>query len=271
VVLTDVKSQLRKLFKSNNQKKGQFAPFFIGRDIYNGMIIYKITNKVNNKIYIGKSLYDDESYMGSGLSINNALKKYGKENFIKETIEICEDQKTLNERERFWIKKYNSTSREIGYNIAEGGNGGNTRQGYDENKMELYYKKLSEGVSNSVRYQEFVEKRKGTKNPKISSKLKELYSKGIIKPWNLGLETSQQTKIKISQKNKGKKMSQDAKRKISESKFVGVLMMDMNDNIIRSFTSIKEASEIMKINRCCISDCLNGRQKTAGGYKWKLS
>ncbi len=235
------------------------------------MIIYKITNKINNKIYIGKSLYNKEEYLGSGISLNNAIDKYGKENFVKEIIETCENQKILNEREKFWIKKYNSTNRKIGYNIAEGGNGGNTRQGYDEEKLKSYYHKLSQGVNTSVKYKESVNKRKGSKNPNISSKLKELYSKGIIKPWNLGIETKEETKIKISEKNRGKKMSQDAKRKISESKFVGVFMLDTNDKIIRSFQSIKEASELMKINRCCISDCLNGRQKTAGGYKWKFS
>jgi len=235
------------------------------------MIIYKIKNKVNNKIYIGKSLINDPDYLGSGISINNAIKKYGKENFQKEVLEVCENEEVLNEREKFWIKELNTTNRKIGYNIAEGGNGGNTRLGYDNSELINYYKKISNGVINSEKYKKFVESRKGKKNQNISNKLKELYQSGKLTTWNKGIKTREETKIKISLKNLGKKLSEDAKKKISESKFVGVTMMDINNNIIKNFDSIKTASEIMNINRCCISDCINGRQKTAGGYKWKIT
>ena len=47
------------------------------------MEIYKITNLINNKIYIGKDTTSDPNYFGSGLLINRAFKKYGKENFTK--------------------------------------------------------------------------------------------------------------------------------------------------------------------------------------------
>jgi len=51
------------------------------------MIIYKTTNTINGKIYIGKDVKNDPNYIGSGLYIKNAIKKYGKEHFKKETIE----------------------------------------------------------------------------------------------------------------------------------------------------------------------------------------
>ena len=267
----DVKLQLLKLWENRIKKGTILVPFFISRGIYNGMIIYKITNKINNKIYIGKSCNNDENYLGSGISINNAINKYGRDNFIKEVIEVYQEEESLNNREKFWIKEYNSTNRKIGYNIAEGGNGGNTRLGYTELELNDYYKKISNGLENSQKYKESIENRKGKKNPKISMKLKELYGSGKIKSWNVGIKTNEETKKKISEKNLGKKMTEIAKKKISESKYVGVIMLDINNNIINEFDSIKTASEIMKINRCCISDCLNGRQKTAGGYKWKFS
>ena len=48
---------------------------------------------------------------------------YGKENFIKEIIEFCNDLYELDEREVFWIKEFNSNDRNIGYNLTLGGHG----------------------------------------------------------------------------------------------------------------------------------------------------
>lgn len=92
--------------------------------------IYKITNNLNNKVYIGKFVYSDKRsfkhYWGSGIAINRAYKKYGKENFVKEIIEeIQGDNSILCEREVYWISEYNSIDNEIGYNISEGGDGAN--------------------------------------------------------------------------------------------------------------------------------------------------
>ena len=90
------------------------------------MIIYKTTNLINNKIYIGKDKHNNLKYLGSGTAIKLAIKKYGKNNFIKEIIEECFDDNILNEREKYWINKFNSTNRKIGYNVAYGGEGGDT-------------------------------------------------------------------------------------------------------------------------------------------------
>ena len=70
--------------------------------------IYKITNKINGKIYIGQ-----------------AIKKYGKENFTIELIEQVEKDK-LDEREVYWISFYNSYQK--GYNCTLGGQNGATRK-----------------------------------------------------------------------------------------------------------------------------------------------
>jgi group I intron endonuclease len=94
------------------------------------MIIYKTTNLINNKIYIGKDCYNNPKYLGSGLLLNKAIKKYGKGNFKKEIIEHCSTKEHLNEREIYWIEYYNSRDSNIGYNIAKGGHGGFTKSGY---------------------------------------------------------------------------------------------------------------------------------------------
>jgi len=90
------------------------------------MIIYKTTNLINNKIYIGKDKHNNPKYLGSGLKIRLAVKKYGKNNFSKEILEFCGNEVELNEREIYWIKKFNSIDRDLGYNITNGGEGGDT-------------------------------------------------------------------------------------------------------------------------------------------------
>ena len=87
--------------------------------------VYKITNLLNNKIYIGKHSTDDinDGYMGSGTLLKRSLKKYGIENFKKEYLAFCDTEDKLNFFERFYIKKYNSNNSNIGYNLTYGGDG----------------------------------------------------------------------------------------------------------------------------------------------------
>lgn len=99
------------------------------------MIIYKITNKVNGKIYIGQTIKTlNERFKGHiitaeknrGFYVHHAIMKYGKENFMIEQIEKCISLKELGEREIYWIGKLDSTNKKIGYNITKGGEFGDT-------------------------------------------------------------------------------------------------------------------------------------------------
>ena len=102
------------------------------------MYIYVIQNLINYKIYVGKSkkINNKENYFGSGVVINKAIKKYGKENFHKSIlISSITSEIKLNILEKFYIKLFNSQDRLIGYNIADGGDGGNTGGMKEETKI----------------------------------------------------------------------------------------------------------------------------------------
>lgn len=89
--------------------------------------IYKTTNLVNGKIYIGQHRYNpktDKNYLGTGVILLQAISKYGKNNFKKEIIEECYSNEELNQKEVYYIKSFDSTNPKIGYNIELGGNAG---------------------------------------------------------------------------------------------------------------------------------------------------
>ena len=101
------------------------------------MVIYKITNLLNEKIYIGQTKQKIEdrlvqhSYSFSPLGLD--IRKYGLENFKIEIVEECFTKNELNEREKFWIKKLNCKVPN-GYNVASGGQGNSKIEKFSTNK-----------------------------------------------------------------------------------------------------------------------------------------
>ena len=87
--------------------------------------IYLTTNLINNKKYIGQHRASKFSmkYLGSGIHLTNAIKKYGKENFKLEVLCECFSEQELNEKEKYFIKIYNAVESDDFYNIAKGGLG----------------------------------------------------------------------------------------------------------------------------------------------------
>ena len=106
--------------------------------------IYKITNMINNKVYIGKSnnierrFSEHKSPYEWSRTPNKplylAFQKYGLMNFMFDIIEECDDTK-LNDREKYWIDYYNSTNSDIGYNILSGGDGHAPNEAHPNHKL----------------------------------------------------------------------------------------------------------------------------------------
>lgn len=101
--------------------------------------IYRITNLINRKTYIGQHRYTDinDNYMGSGVLILKAIKKYGRENFRKEILySNIQYKETADSVERFAIDK----ERKLGkaeYNLADGGGGATGVKLSDETRKRM--------------------------------------------------------------------------------------------------------------------------------------
>jgi len=159
------------------------------------MIIYKTTNSVNGKIYIGKYCGVQSTYLGSGVYLKRAIKKYGKKNFFRETLEDgIIDHRHLCEREIYWIDFYDSTNLEIGYNLCKGGFGGSKTEEYKENnwiKSNKRARNYQRAWDNYCQYRvgKFLEE--VLKNPETEAeeKIKEEYRKNICQTYGTYCQT----------------------------------------------------------------------------------
>lgn len=208
------------------------------------MIIYKTTNLINGKIYIGQDKNNNPHYFGSGKKIKRAIKKYGKQNFKKEILEECKNETHMNEREVYWIKLYNSQERNIGYNISEGGKEGDRKIGneivkngiynfwvdkYGEeeankrkeqqiNKIIKHNKENGTELTKKGRYQIWLEKYGKETADKKHLEWREKISKYQQTKLSNGWKHSDEAKEKISKASKGRKLSEETKNKLRKPK-----------------------------------------------------
>lgn len=199
--------------------------------------IYKITNDVNGKVYIGKTLNTVESRWKEHCNdkdrrkmenrpLYRAMNKYGLEHFSVEMIEEC--QNNLEEREVYWIKHYNSYvgwPNSNGYNATIGGDG----------KPYVDYNKIVE-LAKEGKTQTEIAKLVGCCVDTVSKALAQYHIKTP--------EYKEQVSIAVYQKDK-------------------------DGNIIAEYSSISEAAKTALCDSTQIGRCCAGKAKTSGGYYWE--
>lgn len=122
--------------------------------------VYKITNKITNKIYIGITNQGSgvryrhhwyEARTGEPAPIHRSMAKYGEHNFTLEIIDFAENAKELKEKEKYYIKFFNSKDRKIGYNLTDGGDGTFGRKHSEETKEKIRQKALGRKLSEETK------------------------------------------------------------------------------------------------------------------------
>ena len=256
--------------------------------------VYEITNLINGKKYIGKRSckcpIEEDKYIGSGTAFKYAVKKYGKENFKKEILQICENEEMAFEWEKVYIEQVKAYKNNNNYyNISSGGKGGGNANlaGKTEEELNVIREKLRN---------HFKERYKGEGNPfygkkhseetrkKLSAKAK-LQCKGEGNPfygkkhsieskekignfhkgnsYALGIKRSDETKKKLSESRKdkykginsplyGKKISEEHRRKISEAH------KNRSEDYRKKLSEANKGKKLSLTTRQKIGDALRG-------------
>ena len=197
------------------------------------MIIYKIENKLNGKVYIGQTIRSFEERINEHKrkhkrGIGQAIDKYGEENFTYEIIDYADSENSLNELEIYYIQYFNSLVPN-GYNLCLGG--GNTSGYHHTEESKSKMSKSQKG------------KWEKENNP--------FYGK----------HHSEEQKAKWSKQRKGRDMSKARESSIEKNR-----KKVINLDTLQVFNSIKEAGEFYNIASTHITRVCKGKRKTCKGY-----
>jgi group I intron endonuclease len=173
--------------------------------------IYITTNLTNGKQYVGYRSTNtiNDNYLGSGILLKKKIKQYGICNYKRSIIEMC-NEFDWKEKEKYWIKEKN-TLVPNGYNISEGGDGGNLGKIVNEKLSNKNKGKTYEELYGVKRAQIIKNKISSTEKGKILSE----ETKKKMSIAKRGFKPSKETTKKQQESRKGYKHSEETKKKMS--------------------------------------------------------
>ena len=209
--------------------------------------LYRITDTLSNKVYIGQSNKETERWRQHKYYarqeepiqyVHRAMAKYGVESFVYEVIAMCHAQEDADELEIQLIKQYDSRNKEHGYNVAPGGDHA-WNAGLPKEQQPMYGKKQSE-----YQKQRMLEVHTGVKKPLHTDEWKARMS--IIRT---GRVVSEATKKKMSDSNKGQTRSAETRLRVSQSKIGKKLSEETKNRMSIASLGKKKSEEHIK-NMC---------------------
>jgi len=111
-------------------------------------VVYKTTNLINGKFYIGVDSNNDPKYLGSGKLLKKAISKYGTHNFLKEIIREFTTSHEAFLYEASLIEELDAINSKDYYNIKPGGRGGHNNYDYSGKNNPMYGKSMKDILVN---------------------------------------------------------------------------------------------------------------------------
>jgi len=202
------------------------------------MIIYRTTNLINGKFYIGKQKKYTIGYLGSGSALRRAIQKYGRKNFKKEILETCADEVELQAKELEWIDRLNAIKDKQCYNLVRE-TSPNKHRRYDDPS---YRNKLSETVTAAMKrpgvHAKVSFNNRGENNPMYGKRRTSEFKK-MISETHLGKRLSTETKDRISKSHCGLIPSTKTREKmrVSQLKRWDTIRIEVNWEVRKTFDS----------------------------------
>lgn len=235
--------------------------------IYNNPygFIYITTNLINGKKYLGQRKFyrNWQEYLGSGKSLLYAIRKYGKENFVRNIVCICNSLAELNQAEHDISVFLNVVESSDWYNLKYGGD---SMEGYSpppEVREKISRANKGKPAPNKGIPMSEEAKRKqrevqsGEKSAWYGRKHTE-ETKQKIRNKKIGTQASQETKNKMSQQRQGKN-NYDAKQ---------IVQLTMDGEFIRDWEYLRQAAKELNISESGICQCCRKQRRFANGYRW---
>ncbi len=176
------------------------------------MIIYKLENKINGKIYVGQTQREISQRLATHLHaktyIGNVLKKYGLQSFTISIIDYADDKNVLTEKEIFWIKTLKCKFPD-GYNLTDGGEG--LFNPSEVTKQRLRLSHMGKHPTDKTR-KKMSENNSGELNHFFGKIHSDETRKKMAKAW-VGRVISVEARKNMSRVKKGKHLSEEQKQK----------------------------------------------------------
>lgn len=259
--------------------------------------IYETTNNINNKKYIGKHYGEiNDSYLGSGILIKKAIKKYGSNNFTKKILFISKDEQENCEKEKYYIQYYNAIQSEQYYNIASGGQGGYVLAGRTPEEKKKVYQKISDSLKGANNFnfgriysekekenlrkkslEYWTEERRkqrsiqysGEGNPMYGKKKSLESIKKQIEHTDYSFTQTEEYRKKMSMATSGTKNGNYGNIGEKAKNGKKIIMKDEYGNIIKEFNTVRLALEYLQIKGHSSLDAAIAKKRIYKGYYWE--
>ena len=193
--------------------------------------VYVIVNKINLKLYFGSHCWKGEGldpyYYGSGIRIKEAVRKYGRDNFIVYPIKFYDNVEECRKAEEELLTRYDIKNNPYCYNMKNSATGGEKIQPLSEEMKRKIAERLDEAEVNMLR-----------------KRYEDMVKKDLTNQRNTEENCPKYTQIKKTP----------------------IVAIQLSTGRVRMFKSQMECSEVLEANPGHIYNCLKGRQKTCKGY-----